>query len=42
MGLAYGCVLGRMEPGEQSVHARRWVIAPTHVQAAVAASLSGG
>jgi capsular polysaccharide biosynthesis protein len=39
-GLAYDCVVGIAEPGEASIHARQWRIAPTHVQAAVAASLA--
>ncbi len=41
-GLAYDCVMGRGEPGESSIHTRRWQIAATHVQAAVAAALEAG
>jgi len=41
-GLAYDCVLGRAAPGDGSIHTRSWHIAPTHVQAAVAAALGSG
>lgn len=40
-GLDYDCVIGRAWDGEAGaqVHARPWLVPPTHVQAAVAAAL---
>jgi capsular polysaccharide biosynthesis protein len=39
-GLRYDCVVGMAEVGDASIHARRWHVAPTHVQSAVEAALT--